>query len=347
MKMEYSAGAVVYRVKSSIEYLLIKHKNGGHWDFPKGHLEKGESNIVAAKREILEETGIEVDLIPDFVRRVQYSPKTHVNKTVTFFLAKALSESCTIQAEEVLEAKWLPYKDAIAMLSYISAMNILRDAHDFLQNSKQEIVHDISPTLSNRTAVYPGDIPFKRTIACSFEKGDSVNLSSVESTLHVGAHVDARSHMKACDATLEKDSLNYYIGRAQVLDLSDIYIKSGVISVDMLKEYYIHTPRILIKTNSWLNRECFEKNYVALSKEAIEYLYYKDVVLLGVDTPSVDNEKTGLSTHHALAELDMRALEGITLENVAEGEYELIALPLKIEGGDGSPVRAILRKWSE
>lgn len=347
MKIEYSAGAVVYRLKTSIEYLVIKHKNGGHWDFPKGHLEEGESNITAAKREIYEETGLKVDLMPDFSRRVQYSPKANSNKTVTFFLAKALSDDIKVQVEEVLEIKWVSYKEAISLLTYMSAMNILRDAHDFLQNSKQEIVFDITPTISERTAVYPTDVPFKRIVSSSMEKGDMLNLSSVETALHLGAHVDSRSHFMKCKNSFENDSLNFYIGKAQVLDISDESLKNGIISVEILKQYYVHAPRILLKTNSALNKEKFENSFVALSREAIEYLYFKDVVLIGVDTPSVDNEKTGFSAHRAIAKYDMRALEGLDLENVSEGVYELIALPLKIEDGDGSPVRAILRKWSE
>jgi arylformamidase len=100
---------------------------------------------------------------------------------------------------------------------------------------------------------------------------------------------------------------------------------------------------VLFRTDSYLDPECFTEDFNALSPELIRFLRDQGCVLAGLDTPSVDPfDSTGLSSHHALFECGLRCLEGLWLQEVPAGLYTLVALPLRIEGGDGSPVRAVL-----
>ena len=102
---------------------------------------------------------------------------------------------------------------------------------------------------------------------------------------------------------------------------------------------------ILFKTNSFEIHESWDETFNAISPETIKYLKQKDVILIGIDTPSVDkSDSKDLLGHQEFYKNNIRVLEGITLSEVPEGVYELIALPLKLEGLDASPVRAILRR---
>lgn len=127
MKRERSCGAVVYRKKKGeLEILLICHKNGGHWAFPKGHVEKGETDEETALREIREETGLQVKLKTDFQASVAYSPKPDVMKDVIYFAAKAEKEvEVKAQEEELLGFCWLSPADAMQRVTYQNDKEIL------------------------------------------------------------------------------------------------------------------------------------------------------------------------------------------------------------------------------
>ncbi len=200
---------------------------------------------------------------------------------------------------------------------------------------------DISPILRTSTAVFPGDTPFSRSINMSFEKGEHLELSDIKTTLHVGAHTDAPSHYHAEGKTIDQRDLSHYLGACQVIEVRGNPERIGI---DDFKEKIL-APRILFKTNSFPNPDVWNENFSALSPELIHHLKKHDVVLVGIDTPSVDpaTDKS-LASHKAIYESDMAILEGIVLTHVPEGQYQLIALPLRIEGADASPVRAILIK---
>ncbi len=130
MKYEKSCGAVVYYLKDKEPvFLLIKHKNGSHWDFPKGHVEKGESEQETAQREIFEETGLEVDIDKEFRETVKYSPKKEVEKEVVFFIAKAKTSEVKTQPVEIESFDWLKFNDATRKLTFESATNIIKKAY--------------------------------------------------------------------------------------------------------------------------------------------------------------------------------------------------------------------------
>jgi arylformamidase len=198
---------------------------------------------------------------------------------------------------------------------------------------------DISPVLRAAIAVFPGDTPFSRTINMSFKEGKHLDLSDIKTTLHVGAHTDAPSHYHDNGKTIEERNLSMYFGPCQVIE---VFGKPPRITPEDIK-VNITAPRILFKTNSFTDPDLWNEDFTALCPELIYFLKKNGVVLVGIDTPSVDpaTDETMIS-HKAIYENDMAILEGIVLTQVKPGNYQLIALPLRIEGADASPVRAIL-----
>ncbi len=134
MKLEKSCGAVVYREKDNgkRKILLIRHKNGGHWAFPKGHVEKGESEEETALREIREETALRVKLDTGFRRVVTFSPKPNVQKDVVYFAAKADSKHVKAQEEEVIGILWANPEEALETVTYENDRETLRAFLEYL-----------------------------------------------------------------------------------------------------------------------------------------------------------------------------------------------------------------------
>jgi arylformamidase len=178
---------------------------------------------------------------------------------------------------------------------------------------------DISPILDESIAVWPGDVPFSRQ-----------SPSDIRTTLHAGAHTDAPNHTLPDGADIASADLDVFVGRCNV-----VHVRERRILPDHIEDKRIDAPRVLFRTDS---------SDASLSPELIAALHARGVVLVGIDTASVDPfESQELEAHKLLARLGMANLEGLVLANVNEGDYELIALPLRIKGGDASPVRAVLR----
>ncbi|MBM6920438.1 NUDIX domain-containing protein [Phocea massiliensis] len=136
MQHEKSCGAIVYRkFHGNIELLLIKNQNGGHWSFPKGHVEEGETEEQTAVREIMEETGIEVMLDTSFRRVITYAPKKETTKDVIYFLAKAVTYDYTPQEEEIAQIKWVEINHAASILSYDNDRQLVVQAKDRIKAS--------------------------------------------------------------------------------------------------------------------------------------------------------------------------------------------------------------------
>jgi arylformamidase len=203
-----------------------------------------------------------------------------------------------------------------------------------------EILYDISPEVSERTAVFPGDEPFRRKVSLDFSKGDNLVLSSIETTLHIGAHVDAPIHYNPKGEGMAARSLEFYLGSCQVVEVNlprGARIRPGDVKA-RIKE-----PRVLFKTGSYPDPRNWNGDFVSLSAELVDWLVEKGVRLVGIDTPSIDPaEDKELESHQAVFRHGIANLEGITLKDVPEGSYTLIALPLKLKDADGSPVRAVL-----
>lgn len=133
MKKEKSCGAIISRCTNDTEQiLLIKHKNGGHWAFPKGHVEGNETELETAKREILEETGLTVSIKEDFRHVVTYSPQKDINKDVVYFAANVIDGIPTAQPEEVMEIAWLNAEDAIKAVTFENDKAVLRSYLHYL-----------------------------------------------------------------------------------------------------------------------------------------------------------------------------------------------------------------------
>lgn len=199
---------------------------------------------------------------------------------------------------------------------------------------------DITAPLSPRLAVWPGDVPFAREVRASFDTGDPVALSALRGTLHAGTHADAPGHILQGAPMIEDVDLAPYLGPCEVIQVS-LPPRARILPEHLSGP--VQAPRVLFRTDSYPDPERFTEAFNALSPELIAALKDQGVRLVGLDTPSVDPfASTGLEAHRALFAAGLRCLEGLVLKAVPPGRYTLCALPLKIEGGDGSPVRAVL-----
>jgi arylformamidase len=203
-------------------------------------------------------------------------------------------------------------------------------------------LYDISPEISSRLAVFPGDTVFERQVLMSQSQGQHLDLSSIKTTVHIGAHADAVNHYGANQPGIESKDLRVYMGGCQVVEVGTSYGQR--ISLFDFKIQDINQSRVLFKTNSFDPYQ-WRDDFVSLSPEVIFALAETGVILVGIDTPSVDpSTSKNLESHKALLETGVSVLEGLVLDEVPEGEYQLIALPLKIKDADASPVRAVLLK---
>ena len=133
---ESSCGAVVYRdIRGEVRYLLIKNKRSANWGFPKGHIEEGETKQQTAYREVLEETGIHVNLIDGFESISRYKIRDRIEKVVSIFVGTTKDTSTVIQASEIEDYIWLTYEKAIQLLKFENDRNILKSAHEFLNEN--------------------------------------------------------------------------------------------------------------------------------------------------------------------------------------------------------------------
>ncbi|MBY0261921.1 MAG: cyclase family protein [Phycisphaerales bacterium] len=222
------------------------------------------------------------------------------------------------------------------------------------------MIYDISPVIGPKLSVWPGDTPFSRNVLCELSKGATVTLSSITATLHLGAHADGPNHYSDPAPGVGERALAYYLGPCQLVDAP--VARGSRVRVEDLKLPVggIHAPRVLIRTGTFPSFEHWNTDFAGLTPELIDFLAGCAVcaknpvvagsgaITIGVDTPSVDlQEAKDLIAHKAIARHDMAILEGLALQGVPAGIYELIALPLRLVGMDASPVRAILRTLSE
>jgi arylformamidase len=203
------------------------------------------------------------------------------------------------------------------------------------------MIFDITPLVSARLRVWPGDTPPSREVLCDLRRGDTITLSTLHATVHLGAHADAPSHYGADAPAIHERALDLYLGPCQVMPVEAR--RGQRIGVDRLCLPLL-APRLLLATGSYPDPETFNTDFSALEPELVDFLHEQGVRLVGIDTPSVDLfDSKDLPAHQAFLRHDMAILEGLVLQEVPAGVYELIALPLKLEGFDASPVRAVLR----
>ncbi|MBL8792907.1 MAG: cyclase family protein [Planctomycetia bacterium] len=204
------------------------------------------------------------------------------------------------------------------------------------------MLYDITPPISARLAVWPGDTPPSREVLCDLRRGDNITLSTLHATVHLGAHADAPSHYDTEGQTIDQRPLDLYLGPCQVMRVSAA--RGARVTAALLPEP-VRAARVLFATDTFPDPERFNPDFAALDPELVCWLHGQGARLLGIDTPSVDLfDSKDLPAHAACRECDLAILEGLVLRDVPAGLYELIALPLKLAGFDASPVRAVLRQ---
>lgn len=213
------------------------------------------------------------------------------------------------------------------------------------------VIYDISEPIEPATAVYPGDTPFTAEWVMRLERGDSCNVSTMRMSVHCGTHADAPVHFLPDGADIAAVPIERYLGPCRVLDVGSSGTPS-LIDPDCLRGRLDGVTRVLLRTSSRHDHRRFDPGFTALGPAAAQVLIDSGIRLVGLDTPSLDHATSkDLPTHHLLARAGLVWLENLDLSAVpvAPGrgtDYELIALPLRIVGGDSGPVRAILRSLS-
>ncbi|MFJ7753637.1 arylformamidase [Peribacillus muralis] len=201
---------------------------------------------------------------------------------------------------------------------------------------------DISQRLDEHVATWPGDTPFTYKVSCSKEESGSVNVGQINMSVHTGTHIDAPFHFDNEGKRVIELDLDLYIGSSRVIHLPN----KTSIGVNELANHDLNgVTRLLIRTDAWKDRRLFPQTIPPIQPELAAYLSGIGIRLLGLDLPSVDPlDSKELSAHHELAGHGIHILEGLVLDEIDPGDYELAALPLPLVHADGSPVRAVLRK---
>jgi arylformamidase len=201
---------------------------------------------------------------------------------------------------------------------------------------------DISPPLHTGSPVFPGDTPYRQEWVATLGPGCPVNVSQLTTSPHAGAHADAPLHYASGAPAIGEVALEPYLGPCRVIHAIGVgpLVEPGHLAhaLDGLP------PRVLVRTNERAPVAQWVDDFTAFAPATLELLADRGVRLVGIDTASVDPapSKT-LDAHQVLLRRDLRVLENLVLDEVPEGDYELVALPLKLVEADASPVRAILR----
>jgi arylformamidase len=208
------------------------------------------------------------------------------------------------------------------------------------------MIYDITRHIQPNTVAWPGVSSYQVETLVAIEQGASVNLTRLTLSPHVGTHADAYYHYETNGAHPAQMDISPYIGRARVVTVDK---QDGALTLDDFKQVDLAgVERLLIHSHvSHLPDDQWAEQFPYLSVELIAYLADLGVVLIGLDSPSVDDfHSKDLPCHHAIFHYGLVNLELLNLRDVPDGDYELIALPLKLDLTCGSPVRAILRTLS-
>ena len=202
-------------------------------------------------------------------------------------------------------------------------------------------IWDISQTLRSGLPVWPGDTAFAFERTWLMENGSPVNVGRMTMSTHSGTHGDAPLHYSATAPDIASVALDPYLGECLVADARGA---KGAVEIGDLPPLEGAT-RVLLRTFETFPHDQWDSGFTAIAPETIRSLAAQGVRLIGTDAPSVDpQDSKTMDAHKAVLAADMRILEGLVLDDVPPGRYELIALPLKIAGGDAGLCRAILRE---
>jgi arylformamidase len=201
---------------------------------------------------------------------------------------------------------------------------------------------DITPAVGPATPVWPGDTPVGIERVWRIEAGSPVNVARLTLSPHTGAHTDAPLHYDMAGAGIGEVGLEPYLGRCRVIHC--IGAAPLVMPQQLAGSLDDVPPRVLLRTYRRAPLERWDSAFCAVAPPTIDLLAAHGVELIGIDTPSLDpQDSKTMEAHHRIRAHRMAILEGIVLDAVEAGDYELIALPLKFTTLDASPVRAVLR----
>jgi len=201
---------------------------------------------------------------------------------------------------------------------------------------------DISPPVDASAPVFPGDTSYAQRWSARIAPGCPVNVSAVTLSPHVGAHADAPLHYDNAGAPIGAVALEPYLGRCRVIHAIG---RGPLITLEHLR-HALHElpPRVLVRTYAQAPIDRFDDKLPAYAAATVEHLADLGVTLIGIDTASIDPAASKeLPSHQVIRRRGLRVLENLVLDTVPEGDYELIALPLRWMTADASPVRAVLR----
>lgn len=203
---------------------------------------------------------------------------------------------------------------------------------------------DVTQTLTNDIANWPGDEPFQFKLSATKEETSSVNIGSISTSTHIGTHMDAPFHFDNDGIKIHEIDVNRLIGEATLVE----FIGEKLITRELLEHVDIKGTIVMIKTKYEAHSDVFPDTVPVLTEDAIAYLSSIGIKVFGIDVPSVDDiDSKTLDNHHAFNRYDIINIENLLLENVAQGYYDFIGLPLNIVGADGSPIRAVIAKKEE
>ena len=204
-------------------------------------------------------------------------------------------------------------------------------------------IWDISPPVAPGSPVFPGDTPYAQEWSATLAPDCPVNVSRITMSPHLGAHADAPLHYDADGAPIGAVDLLPYLGPCRVIHAIG---KGPLVRWEHLEHAASDLPpRVLVRTYERMPVDRWDAQLAAYAPDAIERLAAVGVKLVGIDTASIDPAQSkSLDSHQVVRRLGLRVLENLVLDEVPEGDYELIALPLKLMTADASPVRAVLRE---
>ena len=216
-------------------------------------------------------------------------------------------------------------------------------AGEGVEGTAMKRLWDISPPVHADSPVFPGDTAYTQRWSARIGPGCPVNVSAIELSPHVGAHADAPLHYDDDGLPIGAVPLEPYLGRCRVIHAMSC---GPLVRIEHLRHALADLPpRVLVRTYAVAPLDAFDSALAAYAPETIEQLADLGVTLIGIDTASIDPaDSKALESHQVIRRRGLRVLENLLLDDVPEGDYELIALPLKLSTADASPVRAVLRE---
>ena len=207
--------------------------------------------------------------------------------------------------------------------------------------------YDVTVLVSEEMAIWPGNPEVSLEKVKSLKKGDSSNLTHLKMGVHSGTHIDAPNHFEPEGIGTDQLPVDVLMGRCRVLDLTDV--KESIDRSKLSRLNLNGVTRLLFKTTNsrWWdqNDRQFHSDFIHLAEDGAHFLVDHGIRLVGIDYLSIEKYKSpDHATHHVLLRSNVIVIEGLNLSGVSQGDYELAALPVKLEGADGAPTRVILRE---